>query len=58
MEGGYVQWQKEVMEEAHKLCWKEKESVMHDERHMNKKDVHFGKYGSGLPLWDIHLCQI
>ena len=31
---------------------------MHDEHHMNERDVHFGKYGSGLPLQDIHLLWI
>ena len=31
---------------------------MHDEHHMNEKDMHFRKYELELPLWDIHLCQI
>ena len=31
---------------------------VHDKHHTNKKDAHFRKYKSGLPLWDIHLCQI
>ena len=31
---------------------------VHDKHYMNEKDMHFGKYGSGLPLQDIHLCQI
>ena len=30
----------------------------HDEHHMSKRDMHFGKYRLGLPLQDIHLCQI
>ena len=30
----------------------------HNEHHMNRKDAHFRKYGSGLLLWDTHLCWI
>ena len=31
---------------------------VHNEHHMNKKDAHFRKCELGLPLEDIHLCQI
>ena len=33
-------------------------NVAHDKHHTNERDAHFGKYGLGLPLGDIHLHQI